>query len=52
MINPKCFSCGKKCDPDDDRCRGCNKIVCVSCAKKYDHYMNGKHGKKSKRKGR
>lgn len=46
-IMAKCFSCGKKdCDPDGDLCRGCLKIVCVECARKYEHMGNGLHGRR------
>jgi len=42
----KCFSCGKKADPVEDRCYGCHRIVCVPCVKKYGHMMNGEHGRR------
>src|SRR3990172_6062039 len=43
----KCYSCGKKCDPDGDRCRGCNHVVCVVCVNKYEHFgVNGRHGRR------
>ncbi len=40
-----CFSCGKPCNSEEDRCHGCWEIVCVDCVDKYGHFMNGRHGK-------
>jgi hypothetical protein len=42
----KCFSCGIKCDAENDYCYGCGKIVCVDCSEKYGHELNHEHGHK------
>lgn len=42
-----CWSCGKdKLEKNDNLCRGCHHIVCVSCVAKYEHFgVNGWHGR-------
>jgi len=41
-----CSSCKRKnCDSEQDRCRGCGKIVCVSCCNLCGHFLGGEHGK-------
>lgn len=43
----KCFSCGRKCDPQDDLC-ACGKIVCVQCCQNFGHFFGGSHGRAEK----
>jgi len=41
----KCYSCGKECDPEDDRCYGCGNIVCTDCVEAGGHELGGEHSR-------
>jgi hypothetical protein len=47
-VSGKCVCCGEDVD-EDDRCRGCRRLVCVKCVFKHEHYMADAHWYPSKR---
>ncbi len=39
----KCYNCGRKADPVEDKCAGCKHVVCIDCAMAGDHMLDGAH---------
>ena len=42
-MDATCECCGATCDSEEDRCFGCEAIVCVECVDKYEHALDGRH---------
>ena len=39
-----CESCGGIADANDDKCYGCDKVICAFCAQMFQHHEDRLHG--------
>lgn len=39
-----CESCDGIADANDDKCHGCDKVICAFCMDMFEHQLDGAHG--------